>query len=128
MNNRFITIYSSLYIQLHLRDQCCTVGGAVHRLLIRLKSIVIDLHPIQGIDIYSVISSQRNRTYTNTGLIGANLARTAEQTLILLYKTDHSLPFYSETLNPFASGIKKVFLHPIMGLFSVKIRKKNSSH
>ena len=27
-------------------------------------------------------------------------------------------------LNPFASGIKKVFLDPIMGLFSVKIQKK----
>ena len=31
-------------------------------------------------------------------------------------------------LNPFASGIKKVLLYPITGLFSVKIRKKNSSH
>ena len=28
-------------------------------------------------------------------------------------------------LNPFASGIKKVLLYPIMGLFSVKIQKKN---
>ena len=26
--------------------------------------------------------------------------------------------------NPFASGIKKVFLYPITGLFSVKIRKQ----
>ena len=26
--------------------------------------------------------------------------------------------------NPFASGIKKVLLYPITGLFSVKIRKK----
>ena len=26
--------------------------------------------------------------------------------------------------NPFASGIKKVLLHPITGLFSVKIQKK----
>ena len=28
------------------------------------------------------------------------------------------------TLNPFASGIKKVLLYPIMGLFSGKIREK----
>ena len=28
------------------------------------------------------------------------------------------------TVNPFASGIQKVLLSPIMGLFSVKIRKK----
>ena len=27
-------------------------------------------------------------------------------------------------LNPFGSGIKKVFLDPITGLFSVKIQKK----
>ena len=27
-------------------------------------------------------------------------------------------------LNPFASGIQKVLLYPITGLFSVKIRKK----
>ena len=27
-------------------------------------------------------------------------------------------------LNPFASGIKKVLLYPITGLFSVKIQKK----
>ena len=27
-------------------------------------------------------------------------------------------------INPFASGIKKVLLYPITGLFSVKIRKK----
>ena len=27
-------------------------------------------------------------------------------------------------VNPFASGIKKVLLYPITGLFSVKIRKK----
>ena len=30
----------------------------------------------------------------------------------------------SEHFNPFASGIQKVLLYPITGLFSVKIRKK----
>ena len=31
--------------------------------------------------------------------------------------------YHEDTLNPFASGIKKVLLYPITGLFSVKIRK-----
>ena len=32
--------------------------------------------------------------------------------------------FELDTINPFASGIQKVLLYPITGLFSVKIRKK----
>ena len=31
---------------------------------------------------------------------------------------------YIYEVNPFASGIKKVLLYPITGLFSVKIQKK----
>ena len=34
------------------------------------------------------------------------------------------IPMLYIPFNPFASGIKKVLLYPITGLFSVKIRKK----
>ena len=46
--------------------------------------------------------------------------------MLIVHKSVNNIaPIYiSELLNPFASGIKKVLLYPITGLFSVKIQKK----
>ena len=65
--------------------------------------------------ILSLLQSNGHAVHRNTRINGSTESH---------YTETNACHGHYSSLNPFASGIKKVLLYPITGLFSVKIRKK----